>query len=344
VETGEAQSAWVGLALHDPEKTVRPVAGAGDVYETLKTVRMTWATNENGRGPVGAAIRTGMVNVCRDSNTDPHLARGYAASIALPLIGDSHCFGVLTIYSKQVEAFNDEETKLLKQLADDLAFGVIALRTRAEREQLQHALLSISEREKQLIAQELHDGLCQHLSGTAIMGNLLARRLAETGAPEAPQAKEICDLLYEGVEEARNLSHGLHPVKFGGDGLAEALLQYTKTATRLFQIYCSFRCGKTVVIESQIVATHFFRIAQEAVNNAIKHGDATRVFVTLCRTRQGTRLSIRDNGVGIPRDAGSSHGIGIQIMQHRAHSIGATLKIGAPPQGGTVVSCTLLSR
>jgi len=155
VEIGEAQSAWVGFPEQDEEKTVRPVAGAGEAGDNLKKIRVTWATNENGRGPVGAAIRKGLVNVCRDTASDPYLALGYAASIALPLIGESRCFGVLAIYSAQAEAFNDEEVKLLKQLADDLAFGVIALRSRAERERLQQELLKISEREKQLIAQEL---------------------------------------------------------------------------------------------------------------------------------------------------------------------------------------------
>lgn len=146
VEVGEAQWAWIGFPEQDKEKTVRPVAGAGDGAETLKQMRVTWATNEKGRGPVGAAIRKGLVNVCRDLTSDPALAFGYTASIALPLIGDSRCFGVLAIYSAQPDAFNDEEVKQFKQLADDLAFGVTALRTRAEWERLRQEMLDINER------------------------------------------------------------------------------------------------------------------------------------------------------------------------------------------------------
>jgi len=206
---------------------------------------------------------------------------------------------------------------------------------------LQAELLKISEREKQLIAQELHDGLCQHLSGTAMMGSLLHRRLAEAGSPEAENAKAIGDLLKTGVDEARNLSHGLHPVRSGGEGLIEALLQYAKTATNLFHIRCTFRYDKSVRVESQEVATHLFRITQEAVNNAMKHGQASQVFITLKKGKEGVTLSIRDNGIGIPHKRPTSGGMGMQIMQHRAAAIGAEVAIRRAGKRGTVVSCTL---
>ena len=212
---------------------------------------------------------------------------------------------------------------------------------RAERERLSRQLLKISEREKQLIAQELHDGLCQHFAGTAMMAALLVRRLEASGSPDAAQAKHICELLNLGVAETRNLSHGLHPVKSEGEGLMEALLQYSKTTTNLFHIRCSFRCGKAVVIESQAVATHFFRIAQEAVNNAMKHGEASHIIITLRHGRAGITLSIRDNGIGIPRELANTRGMGLQIMQHRADTIGATLEVRRGTRGGTIVSCTV---
>lgn len=206
---------------------------------------------------------------------------------------------------------------------------------------LQEELLKISEREKQIIAQELHDGLCQHLSGTAMMGSLLHRHLTETGSPEAVNAKKIGDLLKIGVDEARNLAHGLHPVRRGGDGLEEALLQYARTATNLFHIRCSFRHDKTVWIESQDVATHLFRIAQEAVNNAMKHGQASQVSITLKGAGNGVTLSIRDNGIGIPRKLPASGGMGLQIMNHRAAAIGAVVIVRRAGKRGTVVTCTL---
>jgi signal transduction histidine kinase len=174
-----------------------------------------------------------------------------------------------------------------------------------------------------------------------MMGSLLHRRLAARNDPEAEQAKQICDLLNTGVHEARNLSHGLHPVKAEGDGLMKALRQYAKTATNLFHIRCSFRCGKSVVIESQVVATNLFRIAQEALNNARRHGEASRVLITLKRGPEGITLAIRDNGIGIPLDLPRSGGMGMQIMNHRATAIGAMIEVQRAGGCGTVVRCSV---
>lgn len=217
------------------------------------------------------------------------------------------------------------------------------VRARQERETLQSELLRISEHEKLLIAQELHDGLCQHLSGTAMMGGILARRLAERGAPEAGTAKQICDLLNMGTEEARNLSYGLNPVQPAGEGLMQGLLLYSTTTTKLFHIDCSFRCPEPVTINSPSASNHLFRIAQEAVTNALKHGKAKRVVISLAyapRPRRGIVLSIRDNGEGIPADLNNCRGQGMQVMHYRADSIGASLKVTRRAQGGTLVKCS----
>jgi len=233
-----------------------------------------------------------------------------------------------------------EETVKLrtKELQETLADLV---RTREEREKLQYELLRISEKEKQLIAQELHDGLCQHLTGTAMLGSVVARNLAQRGDPEASQANQICDLLNMGADEARNLSHGLHPVKAESEGLMEALLVYSGTTSKLFGVECSFRCPEPVKIEHQATATHLFRIAQEAVTNALRHGQATRVVITLSQHRPNTAvtLSIRDNGTGIPGTRTCGPGMGMQVMRYRAEVMGATLKISSKPAGGTVVKC-----
>ena len=214
----------------------------------------------------------------------------------------------------------------------------------AERERLQEELLKISEREKQLIAQELHDGLCQHLAGTALMGTLLHRNLATRQDPLADQAKEICDLLSTGVHEARNLSHGLHPVKDKEEGLMEALSGLAQTVTKLFHVQCAFCRDDDVLVHSQTAATHLFRIAQEAVNNAVKHGQASKVLITLKNDCGEVSLSIRDNGIGVPRKLPANRGMGMQIMNHRAETIGAWLVIRRASKRGTVVTCTLPAR
>ena len=210
----------------------------------------------------------------------------------------------------------------------------------AKLKRVQEELLRISEREKQLIAQELHDGLCQHFAGTALMSSLLHKRLAARNDPDAGDAKYICELLNTGVHEARNLSHGLHPVQPEEGGLMSALAGLSQTVTKLFHVKCKFRCDGSVLINNPTAANHLFRIAQEAVNNAMKHGQATALVITLKEGGEGVTLSIRDNGIGIPRNW-SATGMGMQIMNHRATASGATLSVRRAGKRGTVVTCTL---
>ncbi len=141
LELGGYHMAWIGSLEHDDNKSVRPVAHSGDHAGYLDHAAMNWADSERGRGPTGSAARTGAVQVCRDIASDPRkaawrtdaLKNGYASSIALPLVRENRTLGVLTIYSKEVNAFDDEEVDLLRQLAADLAFGISAHRSDLER-------------------------------------------------------------------------------------------------------------------------------------------------------------------------------------------------------------------
>ena len=351
VEVGGAKMAWVGNAEEDENKTVRPIASWGDEWKYLRNARVSWADIPRGRGPTGTAIRTQAMSVCHDIANDPRVTpwseqqikHGFASSIALPLVWENQCLGALTIYSSEADAFNEEEVNLLTQLASDLTYGIVSLRTRAERSALQRELLTISEREKMLISQELHDGLCQNLAGTAMIASLLQRRLAAREDPDAEQAKQICDMLSANVNETRNLAHGLHPVGPEGEGLMNALSQLALTVSNLFHIRCAFRCPEPVFLRNEIVSTHLYRIAQEAINNARKHGEAERILITLRNApSQGITLTIRDNGVGIPRKMPKKKGLGMKSMNHRANEIGATLTLRRAGRRGTVVTCSLV--
>jgi PAS domain S-box-containing protein len=148
VETGGYRMAWVGYADHDEARTVRPVAHGGFEERYLELVRISWADDAWGRGPTGCAIRTGLPSVNRHTQSEPSLSpwreealrRGYASSIGLPLRAGSEVFGALTLYGSEPDAFDDEEVKLLSELADDLGFGVEAIRTRAERQRAEEAV------------------------------------------------------------------------------------------------------------------------------------------------------------------------------------------------------------
>ncbi|MFA6015156.1 MAG: EAL domain-containing protein [Gallionellaceae bacterium] len=142
VVEGGYQMAWVGFAEHDAEKSVRPVAQFGDDKNYLNSVGICWADTEQGRGPTGVAIRTGVTDINQNYLTNPHmvpwrdaaLASGYHSSIALPLASNRSMLGALTIYSSEIDVFGAEEVKLLEELANDLAYGIQTLRTRVEHE------------------------------------------------------------------------------------------------------------------------------------------------------------------------------------------------------------------
>ncbi len=150
--------AWIGLAEQDKGKTVRPIACAGFEEGYLETLHITWANTKRGRGPTGTAIRTGNVSMCRNMLTDPAfkpwraeaIKRGYASSIALPLLAEGQAFGALSIYSKEPDPFSEEEVKLLVELVRDLAFGINSIRTRAAQAQAEEALRTSEEHYRSL--------------------------------------------------------------------------------------------------------------------------------------------------------------------------------------------------
>jgi PAS domain S-box-containing protein len=154
VDLGGYRLAWVGFAEQDKEKTVRPVAQTGYEEGYLDTVNITWANTERGRGPTGTAIRTGKPSVAKNILTDPNYApwraeatkRGYASSIALPMTANGRTFGALSVYAAEPNAFDAEEVKLLMELAGDLAYGIVALRIRAERKRVEEALWESEEK------------------------------------------------------------------------------------------------------------------------------------------------------------------------------------------------------
>lgn len=210
----------------------------------------------------------------------------------------------------------------------------------AERERLEQEMLEISEREQRRLGQDLHDGLCQHLTGTALAGHVLAERLSASTPAEAEKARRIVDLIEEAISLARRMAKGLHPVEMQADGLMQALEDFALTTSEMFGISCRFDCPMPVLIRSPATATHLFRIAQEAVSNAIKHGRASTIVITLEEVDHGVQLSVHDNGSGMAAGPDSS-GMGLRIMADRAKMMGARFSIGAHQSGGVELNCLL---
>jgi PAS domain S-box-containing protein len=212
-----------------------------------------------------------------------------------------------------------------------------------ESKRLEKTILDISATEQTRIGQDLHDGLGQHLTGISFMSKVLEQKLSEQSRPEAAETAKIVELVNEAISKTRELSRGLLPVGSDAEGLMLALERWSAEVSDRYGINCRFLCEETVLIDSENVATHLYRIAQEAVNNAIKHGRPTRIDISLTHAGSGLGMSITDNGVGLPEDLPSSTGLGLQIMNYRAKMIGGTLRVERQLDGGTIVTCQLQS-
>jgi PAS domain S-box-containing protein len=208
-----------------------------------------------------------------------------------------------------------------------------------ERKRLEKAILEISADEQRRIGQDLHDGLGQHLTGIAFMSKVQEQKLAEKGLAEATEATRIVKLVNEAITKTRELAHGLLPVVSDSQGLMSALRRWSLEVEDLFSISCQFCCEEQVLIHDASMSTHLYRIAQEAVNNAIRHGQARVIVISLsAKNGQGT-LRIEDNGPGLPETPATNTGMGLQIMNYRARMIGGSLKVDSSGSHGTVITC-----
>jgi signal transduction histidine kinase len=233
-------------------------------------------------------------------------------------------------------------------LIDGIFISILGgrLRTARQREEaaareartLQAEILEIAERERDRFGHDLHDGLGQHLTGTALMAGALARRLQ--GSEDRDSANRIASLLDEAVEQTRDLARGLAPMSLRIGGLPAAIEELGASAQRLFGVPCETECDPTIEVSDEDIAIHLYRVAQEAITNAAKHGGST-VRVAL-RSMDGLiELEVRDHGVGFDPNTRGYEGVGLHIMAYRAQRAGAKLIIESTPNQGTSVRCTL---
>lgn len=208
-----------------------------------------------------------------------------------------------------------------------------------ERKEMESAVLEISGREQRQIGQDLHDGLGQHLTGIAFMSKVLAQQLADAGAAQAPHAAKIVRLVNDAINKTRELARGLVPVFSDAQGLMSALQQWAVEVEDLFHVGCRFDCPQPILVTDVGVATHLYHIAQEAVNNAIKHGEPRQIVLTLARDGDTGSLVVEDDGKGIPEIPGSHPGLGLRIMSHRANMVGGSVDIRRRKPRGTVICC-----
>ncbi|MDB5326821.1 MAG: putative signal transduction histidine kinase [Phycisphaerales bacterium] len=227
------------------------------------------------------------------------------------------------------------------RLASRLMFTAV-LHDLTNRRRLEKLVAEASAREQQRIGQDLHDGLGQQLAGMSFFCKSLATRLEAKSLPEAADARRMGELITEALIQARGLARGLNPVMSNQNGLMAALEHLAAYAQNTFSVPCRFTCEKPVFLDDTTFATHVYRIAQEAVTNALKHAMPSQVEIDLKQDANDVTLTITDDGQGIAADAcpAGRAGIGREIMRSRAAFIGGTLQIAPGPAGGTVVRCT----
>jgi len=225
---------------------------------------------------------------------------------------------------------------------DGIATGIsISMRDITERKRLEQEILDVSGRERQSIGRDLHDGLGQELTGVALMLRGLSSRIQQRCPDVLENVNEIIGHLNQSIETARSLARGLLPVRTETGGLSAALRALAARSRDLYGLEVTFRpemCPEFIFTETD--ASHLYRIAQEALTNASRHGHASLVDISLIATEEAFTLRITDNGVGFVRTAPSGSGMGLKIMKYRADMIGAKFEIAANEPRGAAVTVT----
>jgi PAS domain S-box-containing protein len=207
-------------------------------------------------------------------------------------------------------------------------------------QRLEAEVARLVEAERVQLGMELHDNLCQQIAATAMLTSTLAKRLQDQNSPLADMAARLVTSLGQAGDDAHALARGLLPVQVEADGLMVSLAGLAQRIADMQGVACAFECAAPVPVENNATATHLFRIAQEAVQNALKHGQARHIVLTLTN-HEGMTLTIFDDGRGIPPQDQRRPGSGLRIMAYRARVIGAELSVEPAPAGGTLVRCAL---
>ena len=220
----------------------------------------------------------------------------------------------------------------------------VVLHDITERRLLERGILTAVEREQHRVGRDLHDGVCQLLTAAKFKISLMERKLARGTTVHPVEAAAIERQLNEAIQQAHSLAHGLSPVKLVGRGLVSALEELAASVEGAYSVCCICDFPEPLAVEDHMVANHLYRIAQESIQNAVKHGKARNIRITLKKTAGRIELKVVNDGVGFPAKAEGKGGMGLSNMRARASIIGASLNIRRGRRGGTVVACRLERR
>jgi PAS domain S-box-containing protein len=299
---------------------------------------------------------------------------GLHSAFAFPISFGKHFLGVMEFFSLEIRERDEDVLKIFSSIGSQI--GQFVQRKRAEaalqkskelleqlvrrrtkalrmanaelkneiarRQGLEGEILSVSDREQQRLGQELHDGLCQHLTGVAFMSRSIAMRLKNHRVIEVGDIEKIAQLVNDAATDTRNLSRALHRLDVDAAGLVNALQDLVDR--EIWRTPCRLEVKPSFRIEDDAAAAHLYRIAREAVINANKHAQARKIIVKLGRSRREMVLHVIDDGVGLSNERKLKQGLGLHIMNYRAQLMGGRLEIDSPKNRGTRVSCYLPRR
>jgi signal transduction histidine kinase len=232
----------------------------------------------------------------------------------------------LIVLSRQLEQRVQARTDALRQAV-------------AARERVQNSLFEAGMRERSAIGRDLHDGLGQHLTATAMAARIISSRLSARNDVLAPDARQVEALIKAGIDQTRHIARGLLLESVKPDELCSELEELAVTATQNHRIPCVLTADGPAERLDVNTASHLFYIAREALRNALRHGAATRVAIHLAVERATAELTVTDDGCGIRPEGRREGGMGLHIMAQRAEFLGGVLHIHAPAGGGTRVEC-----
>ena len=364
IEEGGYRMAWIGYQGEGGDKRVLPLVHAGHEDGYLSAMNATWQDVELGQGSAATAIRTRSCCIHNDICTHPDfiplreeaLKRGYSSAIAFPLVADEQCFGVLTIYASERDVFIDGEIKLLKELADDLAFGILMIRMRVERrkgqeelrrshEQL-HSLAahqqSVREEERANIAREVHDELGQILTALKFNWSGIAAKLKNINEPLYKAAISDVELIDRSIQTVKKICTELRPGILDHLGLGAAIEWQVNEFQDRSGIKCELVLSADEVTDDKKLGIVLFRILQEALTNILRHSKATNVRVALAEYDDSIMFEISDNGIGITEDdLSKSTSFGLIGMRERVYPWKGEVMITGDRSKGTTIKISI---
>jgi two-component system CheB/CheR fusion protein len=311
------------MAFHDPT-AARVTAGEGIAGRAYSQGQAVWAEDQE------ALIRL------LPSRAKTVTQLGLRVGAALPLSVGGRTVAVLELFSNVPHRMGADE--LTQDLLTDLGAQIGAV---IDRERTMSQAAALVWRDQQGLVHALHDSLGQELTGIGMLSNGLSKKIGDRDGEVAEIVRRISVQAQASIEQVRHLSRGLFPVEVDADGLVHALQRLADTTSKLGDVRCILQVAGLVLVRDNRIATELFRIAQEAVTNALKHANPSRIGIALSAEPGVTILKVENDGCGVDTEPSNEEGMGLRIMRYRAQSIGAIFTFESTLDAGTVVTCQL---